>query len=124
MENEREVGKAYGFFYCKASKNKIEALLPEIRSNANTPSKLELSLIEEVDNLRGDTRLTDLAKEAKQNGINYVLEATYQGATNKNAADELSDILNSAYQSPLYDQGEQFKGGVVYEDEGKYIFHE
>ena len=68
-----EIGKAYGFFNCKASKEKIEAELPTIRKLVKTPSKLELSLIEGVENLRGDQDLVELAQKAQNSGIRYVL---------------------------------------------------
>ena len=115
-------GKAYGFFYCNASKEAIKSELPTIRKLVKTPSKLELSLTEGIDNIKGDSKLMALAQEAKQDGINYVLEATYSNASNKQAADEVAGIINQAYQSPLYKDKEQFKGAVVYENKGDYIF--
>jgi hypothetical protein len=117
-------GKAYGFFHCDASKEAIESELPAIRKLVKTPSKLELSLTEGMDNLKGDSKLKALAQEAKQDGINYVLEATYSNASNKQAADEVAGIINQAYQLPLYKKGEQFKGGIAYEDKGNYVFRE
>ena len=50
----------------------------------------------------------DLARQAKEEGMRYVLSATYRGATNKKTADELASIMNQAYQSPLYKDGERF----------------
>ncbi len=38
--------------------------------------------------------------------------------------DEVASVLNQAYQSPLYQKGEQFRGEVVYKDRGRYIFRE
>src|SRR3989344_5100841 len=101
------VGKAYGFFYCSASKQEIERELPRSREMAQTPSELELSLIEGMDNIRGNEELTTLAQEAKQNGINYMLETTYPNATNRSAADELANIFNMIYVSPLYQKGDR-----------------
>jgi hypothetical protein len=126
MTNKKEgsIGRAYGFFYCNASKQEIETELPTIRDLVRTPSHLELSLIEGMDNLKGDQRLTTLAQEAKQDRINYVLEATYPGGNNKNTADEVAAILNQAYQSPLYKAKEPFKGAIVYEENGEYIFRD
>ncbi|MBI4147165.1 hypothetical protein HY494_00780 [Candidatus Woesearchaeota archaeon] len=121
MEKE---GKAYGFFYCDASKKQIEVELPAIRNSAQTPSQLELTLTEGVDGIKGDNNLVALAQQAKQEGMRYVLEAKYQGATNKATANELGDILNQAYQSPLYQAGEPFSGAVLYEQDGKYLFKE
>jgi len=119
-----KTGKAYGFFYCNASKEAIESELPTIRKLVKTPSKLELSLTEGMDNLKGTSKLTALAQEAKQDGINYILEATYSDASNKQTADEVANILNQTYQSPLYKDKEQFRGAVVYENKGEYVFRD
>jgi len=126
MINKKEisVGRAYGFFYCNASKLEIETTLPRIRELVETPSQLELSLIEGMDNLQGDEGLIALAQEAKEGGINYVLQAMYPGGTNRSTADELSSILNQAYQSPLYQTGESFFGEIAYGEDGEYIFKE
>ncbi len=118
------MGKAYGFFECRASKEAIELEIPTIRRLVKTPSKLELSLIEGMENVRGDSRLISLAKAAKEQGINYLLDATYPDATNRETADELSAILNQAYQSPLYGKREPFMGEIIYEENGEYVFRE
>jgi hypothetical protein len=118
------IGKAYGFFDCKYSKKDIERELPTIRNLTKTPSELELSLIEGTENLRGDSDLTSIARDAKESGIKYVFDATHDGATNEETADKLATILNQAYQSPLFEKGEKFHGAVVYEDKGKYVFRD
>jgi hypothetical protein len=123
-KKESSVGKAYGFFYCNASKQEIKTELPTIRELVKTPSQLELSLTEGMDNLKGDKRLIALAQEAKQDGINYMLQATYPNRTNKDTADEVASILNQAYQSPLYEANAPFKGAVVYEEKGDYVFRD
>jgi hypothetical protein len=118
------MGKAYGFFNCNASKTKIEVELPTVRDLAQTPSDLELSLIEGVDKLSGDPGLMAFAKEAREAGIQYVLTAAQPHAPNSITANELGDILNMLYQSPLYQKGDAFKGDIVFEEAGKYIFKE
>jgi hypothetical protein len=123
-KNESFVGKAYGFFYCNASKQDIEMELPTIREMVKTPSQLELTLIEGMDNIKGDKRLTSLAQEAKQSGINYMLQATYPHGTHKDTADGVASILNQAYQSPLYKSKEPFNGAIVYEENGEYVFRD
>ena len=120
----KKVGKAYGFFYCNASKQEVETELPTIRKLVKTPSQLELSLIEGMDNIRGNERLTALAQEAKQDGINYMLQASYPNGTNRDTADEVASILSQAYQSPLYKTNAPFNGAIVYEEKGKYIFRD
>ncbi len=123
-KDTKTYGEAYAFFDCNASKKQIEAELPTIRECVKTPSNLELSLIEGVENLRGDKKLTAVAKKAIDSGMKYVLEARYEGATNKQTADEVAAILNQAYQSPLYSDKEEFRGGIVYQDRGRYVFRE
>ncbi len=118
------VGKAYGFFYCGASTKEIETELPYIRELVKTPRQLELSLTEGMDNIKGDERLTALAQGAKQEGINYVLQATYPDGTNKVADDEVASTLNQLYQSPLYETNAPFKGVVVYEENGECVFRD
>ena len=118
------VGKAYAFFNCEASKEDVEKELPFIRECVETPNALELSLMEGTDVLTGDTQLLQIARDAKDAGIRYVMEGTYPNATNHQTADEVASILNQAYQSPLYEKGEQFMGEVVYRERGKYIFRE
>ena len=117
-----EIGKAYAFFNCKSSKEKIEAELHLIRDLVKTPSQLELSLIEGVRNLKGESDLVELAKEADAAGIKYVMEATYPTSNNKQTAGELSAILNQGYLSQLYSKGETFEGDIIYKDKSKYIF--
>jgi len=125
MEKEvQRYGKAYAFFDCNASKEQIQAELPAIRKSVETPSELEFSLIEGAENLKGDERIMAIAQEAKDSGIKYVLEAEYEGATNKQTADEVASVLNQAYQSPLYSDKEDFRGSVIYEDMGNYISRE
>ncbi len=114
-------GEAYGFFYCDASKQEIKAELPTIRELVKTPPQLELYLSKCMDGIEGDEELTALAQEAKQEGINYILKATCPNETNKYAADAVADIVNQLYNTPLYEDNTEFKGGVVYKENGKYV---
>lgn len=124
---ETNYGKAYAFFYCEAPKREIEETLPTIRECVQTPSELELQLLEIAKELQiypSEPKLTQIIEEAKNSGMRYFLEAKYLGATNEKTADELSAILNQAYQSPLYQEEEPFRGAIAYEDKGEYIFRE
>lgn len=49
------------------------------------------------------------------------MEATYPSNSNRKTADELAEVLNQAYQSSLYQKGEQFRGAIFYEQGGEYI---
>ena len=53
-----------------------------------------------------------------------MLQATYRGGTNKDTADEVASILNQAYQSPLYQAKEPFRGVVVYEEKGDFLVND
>lgn len=116
-----KTGKAYGFFNCRASREEIEAELPAFRDLAQTPSELELSLTEGMDELKRVSDLIPIVKKAEKAGMRYAMEATYPNATNKKTADELSAILNQAYQA-LYEKGEEFRGEIAYKEKGEYVF--
>ena len=115
------VGEAYAFFNCNASKADIEAELPTIRGMAQTPSELELSLMEGMDSLEGDQEIRDISQEAKEAGIRYAIRAKLPNSTNERTADEVSGILNQAYQSPLYQNGERFVGHILYKKGSEYV---
>lgn len=120
-------GKAYAFFNCNASADEIGAEVPTIRECTRAPKKLELALYEhaKVFNLfQKDSALRNLARKATELGRQYILEAKCPGKSNRETADELAGILNQAYQSPLYQEGEPFTGGVVYRHRGKYNFRD
>ncbi len=119
-----EIGKAYGFFDCKKSKTEIEAELPTIRELTQVPSALELTLMEGFDALKGSPNFMQKVDEAKTAGLRYVLDASLPDATNRATADEVAAVLNQAYQSPLYQEGEEFKGGIIYEENGEFVFRE
>ena len=119
----QQSGKAYGFFQCDASKKEVESLLPQIRTDAQTPSELELSLVNGMDNVRDDKQLRALAQRANQeDGINYMFQARCPGKTNAQVANEVKDILEQTYQSQLYKKGDKFKGAIVYQEKGEYVF--
>ena len=77
-------GTAYAFFYCAALQNKIESEIPNIRHMSQTPSELELVLCGEF--IPQDENLLNIQQEARDANINYVMKATYPGATHKQTA--------------------------------------
>lgn len=119
--NPVHVGEAYAFFNCSASRYRIEREIPKIRSLAQTTSELELYLTEETDSLKEDTELRQIADEAREKGIKYVMRANYPNGTNAQTADELAGILNQAYQSPLFKEDEQFVGKIFYKQGNQYV---
>lgn len=124
---ETSIGKAYAFFDCQASKERIESEIPYIRDVVQTPSELELSLIEGMDvliGLGGFDSISQIAREAKEAGIRYAMQAGCPNLTNQKTADELASILNQAYQSDLYQRNEKFRGWIFYEENGEYLERE
>lgn len=117
-------GKAYGFFDCRSSKDEIEESMPKIRKYAQTPLKVGLSLTDDLGRITGDSDLMAIAEDARNEGMRYALEATYRGATNREVADEVEGFLNQTYQTQLFDKGEPFRGDVIFQLEGKYVFRD
>lgn len=115
-----KIGKAYGFFDCSAAKEEIEELLPRIRNYAQTPSDLKHYLVEGMDNL-GDVP-DSISEFGNKYGFRYALKAELTDASNRDTANEVGHILNQTYQSPLFKEGDPFRGEVVHEDNGKLVF--
>ena len=117
-------GKAYAFFSCNAPLAQILLELPKIREVAKIPGKLELSLFEGTqpfNRMHREIELRHLANQAAEAGLQYILEAKCPGKSNSETADHVADVLNQAYQSPLYQNGEQFFGDILYRKRSKYI---
>ena len=124
-QTKKQAREAYAFFNCGASKQEIEKELPDIRDAVKTPSQLELSLTEGINpESFKHPELKTIAQNAKEAGIRYFMKACYRNFGNKQTADELTGILNQAYQSPLYQDKEEFRGKVVYEENGHYVDRE
>jgi len=123
MERQ-EIGKAYAFFDCHASKERIEEELPCIRESALTPRELELSLIENSGQIDGDEELKEIVKGTYNANVRYIMQAKCPNRTNKKTADELADILNHAYASDLYVGLGNFRRWIFYEDKGEYVERE
>ncbi len=142
---DRKVGEAYAIFDCSASKEDVGAEILFIRDLIGTPQKLELLLTEGVDwNSKlgkelqtlssqsikaGHERSTMLSEKTSFSillvlGCKYFMRARLPDSTNNEAADRVADILNQAYMSPLYEEGERFFGRVIYEKNGKYVFRD
>ena len=121
-EVKQRVGEAYAFFDCRAPKQDIEAELPYIRVSVQTPNRLELELTEGInpETFKSD-ELRAIASRSKDSGRRYVMRATCENMGNEPIAKEVVAIMNQAYQSPLYDEGEGFNGEIFYEKGGRYI---
>lgn len=117
------VGRSFGFFDCRASKEEIGGELPYIRELVRTPPRMGLSLMR-ADEFRADGELREWRNRALEAGIKFVIVVECPDATNLQSANELSAILNQAYQSPLYQDGEEFRGTIVYEEGGRYVERE
>jgi hypothetical protein len=122
-------GEAYAFFDCNASPTEITEEMPTIRRLAKTPKNLKTILSDARSPIpfsRGvlDKELIDIAKEAVEIGRKYFIYAfAPANMTNRQVAGELMAILNQAYQSPLYENGEEFYGNVVHKERDGYVFN-
>lgn len=65
-----------------------------------------------------------LPAKQKQQALRYAPLVRYPGATSKSAADEAAAIMNQAYQSPLYQKGEPFRGEIVFKRGAEYVSRE
>jgi len=133
--NGRDYGEAYAFFNCNAPIPQIMEELPTIMRLAKTSKKLEFCLSESAFPFLGedcskrpypsDRELVEIALEAKEAGIRYVMATrSPPNITNRETADELAGILNQAYQSPLYEDREVFRGEIIYKEKGRYEFRQ
>ena len=140
-----KIGKAYGFFECKDSKEAIESQMPSIREAFKTPSKLEFSLKEtkELQEDKGtDSDLLEFiekneiftkippsklkagmakAKPIRIADLRYVIDATYPNATNEKTAGRLANFINGIY----YRYGDEIPyTAVIAKIGGEYMFKE
>lgn len=124
-QTKNQVGEAYAFFNCRASKPEIEREIVDIRRVIGTPNQLELTLTEGINpESFKHPELRSIAQDAKDAGIRYSLQGRYQNVSNKQTADEVASVLNQAYQSPLYRDKEEFRGGIFFDENGSYVERE
>jgi len=116
-EIDKTAGKAYGFFYCDASKEEITREIRHIRKAVRTLNQLELSVIED----KGKTRFKSPENNPHiKRKYSFITKAD-PDTTNEQTANETSVIMNQAYQSPLYEKSEPFKGEIIYKQGEKYV---
>lgn len=111
------------FFDCNASGKEIEKEIPYIRDAVRTPKHLKLALIDAVipELYSRNSELESIAQDAADAGIKYSLLAKCSTLSNSQTADEVAGILNQAYQSPLYQEGEDFRGKIFYKANSEYV---
>lgn len=105
---------AYALFKCDASLDDIVSALPDIRSAVNTPSTMEISVTEGIERVKEIPGLEEVARKAKDVDFNYFIEAYDSNLSNENVANELTAVQNQSYQSPLYQDGDDYIGQVFY----------
>lgn len=138
-EGLKDIGEAYAFFDCKASKQGLEEDLAKYK--AKTESKLELSLREVKDVLEGeelsqyllnlikgraiyptfpsrDRTPRETAKPTKVKDLKYMLAAKRLDATNQDVAQELGEIMNGVYNK--YGDEKPFNFDVIAKIDGEY----
>ncbi len=123
----RAIGEAYAFFYCDSPMERIKRAIPFLREDSQTPSELELSLYqgnEIAERTKNNPKLNYLADRAKMDGTNILMYGKYLPKTNKETADELATLLNTSYASELYENKNEFIGGIIYKQDGEYVFRD
>jgi|SRR3989344_3694429 len=108
------VGRSYGFFDSAYSSEEIQGKISDIRVHVQIPNELELSLMEELENLNTESQLFQIAKDARDKGMNYMLEGTFPNVTDEKTAEELKAIIIPIASSYL----------IAYKESGKYKFKE
>lgn len=146
------LGKAYGFFDCSASREAIQEKLPVIQRCIQAPSQLELSLSEmkeikkardldvakfiayvDVANFIANRNIyatfpsqyaaeKKAAKPIAMTSLQYMLEATYIGATNEETANWVGDVINGIYM--MYGNNMPFNVAIIAEIDGEFLFKE
>ncbi len=136
------MGKAYGFLNCKASKDKIEKFLPNIKEKIKIPSTLELFVVKGINNIfrvieektdsegEKDYELKELyefilgdysperCKGSRKSRLRCLIEATCPDTTNKETAEELIKLINGINQTPSLYKPEEILEGVVFYKKG------
>ena len=122
-EKESSVGKAYGFFACRASMEEMNREISKIRKRIGHPKSLEMQLTPGKDFAEAclDFDLKSMPWLEEQTERGYVLKGSSLQATPRDIAQELMSIMVHAYISPLYVEGEKFEGSVIHKKGGKYI---
>lgn len=94
----RAIGEALAVFHCRAPIEQVAQEIPYIREVVRTPRRLRLEIAEK--------------------DRDYILRARATSMANSQVADEVADIINQAYQSPLYEENEPFFGRIMYREDG------
>ena len=117
-----KTGEAYGFLKYGGRADDILKYIPSVRNSALTPPEMSLQLIAGVENVdtTGDSGLADLVQRAKGADFNYAFKANLPNADNATTAGELGDTINQLYQTPLYQEGQEFYAEIAYKQNDKY----
>lgn len=131
MNQPEGVGKAYAFLHYDGPKKDIEQSLPAVRDLNKVPAGLEISVMGRADGFNDDFNFNKLidfdrplrvvATEAEQEGMNYVIEARHPGASSRQTAVELHDVMLGVSQC-IYKRKEEVRGEIFYARGNKYVF--
>ncbi|HLC63250.1 MAG TPA: hypothetical protein VJJ21_02930 [Candidatus Nanoarchaeia archaeon] len=87
------MGKAYGFFKCDASLEKIEAEIPVIRRVSEIPDLVQLSFMKAEDAHYSTPKIMEFLEESIKHGWNYHVRAFYPSVPPEKTADELVLVM-------------------------------
>ncbi len=121
----KQSGLAFAFFKCQKPKEQIEKEIPKIRKFAQIPPLVGFILTEGSKNLKtDDAELIEIAQQAENKGMQFILQVMFPGRDNPSAANEAAAFMNQMYNSPLYSDNEQFLGAIFYRLENGFRYAE
>lgn len=110
-----KTGKAYGFLRYNVEKEVLQREIEDSQITTKAPSGLEI-MLDTIDEFQAPAGLETIKEDQKAAGKNYVLTASYRGATNSQADEHLGHTFNDLYQSYLRKDEDIFEVRTFSED--------
>ena len=123
-------GTAYAFFDCRADTKEISLTIEDVTKTS--PKGTLDTLVLDVRDIRDDATqaLVEPGSDAHfqsawDGGLPYVVKATSQERPSVEIAKDLGMLLNQLYNSPLYENDEEFRGEIAYDvGNGTYALYQ
>ena len=110
---QQPAGRAVGFFNSYQSRKAVKYYLPLIEQCTEMPAEVKVKTTSAA-KLKRNKRWRKIATDAHLNGERHVIKGRCAGCDGEGVAIEIKQILNQAYQSPLYKEEDEFRGSVHY----------
>lgn len=102
--------------------------LSSLRKSGIVEDKAMLLALVRIAGERGDIAISPEKRPVSADGAAfhdsgdlYTLRASMPDTPDRAVADELAAIINQMYNSPLYDEGEPFRGIIAFFEDGRYM---